>query len=86
MNQAARPDQPPTGSLVSVVRTYEVSASDDRGVMRVEFWVNGALQQTDMTAPYSWSFNEPLPPTPYTVEAHVIDTAGQMTVVPLPGR
>jgi hypothetical protein len=32
-------------------------ASDNVGVTRVEFYLDGVLQSTDTTAPYSWSWN-----------------------------
>jgi len=33
------------------------SASDNVGVTRVEFWLDGALAATDTSSPYSWSWN-----------------------------
>lgn len=48
---------PDAGSTVSGVVTISASASDDVGVTKVEFYVDGALSSTDTTSPYgaSWT-------------------------------
>jgi hypothetical protein len=48
---------PAPGATVSGTVTVVASASDDVGVTRVEFYVDGALKGTDTTAPYqlAWS-------------------------------
>jgi beta-lactamase superfamily II metal-dependent hydrolase len=56
---------PPTTSITSPVAGASVSgtisvnanASDNVGVTKVEFYLDGALQSTDTTSPYSWSWN-----------------------------
>src|SRR5581483_5032689 len=48
---------PANGATVSGTTTVTASASDNVGVSRVEFNLDGALQSTDTTAPYSWSWN-----------------------------
>lgn len=56
---------PPTASLISpannatVSGTISVSATavDNVGVVKVEFYLDGVLQQTDTASPYTWSWN-----------------------------
>jgi len=53
---------PLDGSTVSGAVTIAVAASDDptaasSGVSRVEFFIGGALKDTDITSPWSWSWN-----------------------------
>ncbi|HEV2827671.1 MAG TPA: PQQ-dependent sugar dehydrogenase [Pyrinomonadaceae bacterium] len=77
----------PTVSIVSplngstVVRksnvTIAASASDNVGVARVEFLVNGVLQCSDVIAPYSCNWRVPSPPNkPYQIQARAFDAAG----------
>src|SRR6266540_3990531 len=48
---------PANGATVSGTTTVSATASDNVGVTKVEFYLDGALQSTDTTAPYSWSWN-----------------------------
>ena len=48
---------PSGGATVSSTITVTASASDDVGVTKVEFLLDGVLQSTDTTSPYSWSWN-----------------------------
>jgi len=48
---------PTNGAIVSATISVNASASDNVGVTRVEFYLDGALQSTDTTSPYSWSWN-----------------------------
>jgi beta-lactamase superfamily II metal-dependent hydrolase len=48
---------PAAGATVSGTTTVTASATDNVGVTKVEFYVDGALQATDTTSPYSWSWN-----------------------------
>ena len=48
---------PANGATVSGTTSVTASASDNVGVTKVEFWLDGALQSTDTTSPYSWSWN-----------------------------
>jgi len=48
---------PANGATVSGTVSVTASASDNVGVTKVEFYVDGALQSTDTTSPYSWSWN-----------------------------
>jgi len=47
---------PANGATVSGTTTVSASASDNVGVTKVEFYLDGALQSTDTTSPYSWSW------------------------------
>lgn len=57
--------------------TITATASDNVGVTRVEFLVNGALQCTDTAAPYScaWRVPNPMGKT-YQLQARAFDAAG----------
>jgi beta-lactamase superfamily II metal-dependent hydrolase len=48
---------PTEGAAVSATTTVTASASDNVGVTKVEFYLDGALTSTDTTSPYSWSWN-----------------------------
>ena len=48
---------PASGATVSGTTNVTASASDNVGVTRVEFFLDGALQSTDTTSPYAWSWN-----------------------------
>lgn len=58
-------DEPPTTSItlpltgeeVSGIVTIEISATDDDGISRVEFYVNAGLEETDTTAPYQFNWD-----------------------------
>jgi beta-lactamase superfamily II metal-dependent hydrolase len=48
---------PLAGATVSGTTTVTASASDNIGVTKVEFYLDGALKWTDTTSSYSWSWN-----------------------------
>lgn len=48
---------PLNGATVSGTTTVSASASDNVGVTKVEFYLDGALKSTDTTSPYSWSWD-----------------------------
>jgi beta-lactamase superfamily II metal-dependent hydrolase len=48
---------PLNGATVSATTTVSASASDNVGVTKVEFYLDGALKSTDTTSPYSWSWD-----------------------------
>ena len=48
---------PTSGATVSGTTVVTASASDNVAVTKVEFYLDGVLQSTDTTAPYSWSWN-----------------------------
>jgi hypothetical protein len=54
------------------------SASDDRGISKVDFYINGALLATDTTAPYECSWDTTLVTDgSHVIKAVVTDTMGQ---------
>jgi endonuclease I len=48
---------PASGATVSGTVAVSASATDAVGVTKVEFFLDGALQATDTTSPYSWSWS-----------------------------
>jgi len=48
---------PLNGASVSGTVSVNASASDNVGVTKVEFYLDGALKFTDTTSPYSWSWD-----------------------------
>jgi hypothetical protein len=48
---------PANGATVSGVVNVTANASDNVGVTKVEFWLDGALKSTDTTSPYAWSWD-----------------------------
>jgi subtilisin family serine protease len=60
--------------------TISATASDDIGVTKVEFYVNGALQCTDTTAAYSCTYKiGPKAGTSYTILVKAYDAAGNVS-------
>ena len=48
---------PANGAVVSSAVSVSATATDDVGVTKVEFFLDGALQATDTSSPYAWSWN-----------------------------
>jgi hypothetical protein len=48
---------PTAGSTVSGTVNVTANASDNVGVSKVEFWLDGALRSTDTSSPYAWSWD-----------------------------
>ncbi|WP_295101906.1 PA14 domain-containing protein [uncultured Candidatus Kuenenia sp.] len=48
---------PANGSTVAGNVTVSASASDDKGIGSVKFYLNDTLQYTDTTSPYSWPWD-----------------------------
>jgi Big-like domain-containing protein len=48
---------PTNGATVSGTVSVNATASDNVGVTKVEFYLDGALKSTDMSSPYAWSFD-----------------------------
>ena len=70
---------PTNGALVTRKSTVTIAAtaSDNVGVTRVDFLVNGAVQCTDTTAPYSCNWRVPgAPNKTYQLQARAFDQAG----------
>lgn len=72
-------DNPANGAIVARKATITIaaSASDNVGVARVEFLVNGNLQCTDVSGPYSCNWRVPSAPNKtYQLQARAFDAAG----------
>ena len=70
---------PANGATVTRKSTVTIAAtaSDNVGVTRVDFLVNGAVQCTDTTAPYSCNWRVPAAPNKtYQLQARAFDQAG----------
>jgi hypothetical protein len=73
-------DSPRSGSTVAGTITVSASASDDVGVMGVEFRINGASGVEDTTAPYAISWNTTSASNgSHTLTAIARDAAGNRT-------
>lgn len=72
-------DSPAVSASVNGVVNILVTASDNVGVTRVEYYVNGQLKATETAAPYSYSWDTShLIPGGYTLMAKAYDAAGNV--------
>ncbi|UFS69117.1 Ig-like domain-containing protein [Geomonas sp. RF6] len=70
---------PLASASVSGTVPVTASASDNVGVAKVEFYINGALKAAVTAAPYVYSWNtSALPPGSYTLSAKAYDAAGNV--------
>jgi len=70
---------PVNNTTVSGTISLTASSTDNVGVTKVEFYVNGALQATDTAVPYVYSWNtSSLAAGPYTLMAKAYDAAGNI--------
>jgi len=70
---------PANSATVTGTATVTVSATDNVGVSKVEFYVNGALQATDTASPYTFSWNTTAVANgSYTLTAKAYDAAGNV--------
>lgn len=89
-------DQAPTVSLSYPVEgghlvsgqpvELRANASDDLGMRRVDFFINGKLVGSDLTAPFATIYQAPSGienEVPLAVHAEAIDSAGQLTRSPV---
>ncbi|MGB2709917.1 MAG: Ig-like domain-containing protein [Conexibacter sp.] len=67
---------PSNGATVSGSTTISASASDNVGVTKVEFLVDGAVVGTDTSSPYSVSWNSSNAAATATITAKAYDAAG----------
>ncbi len=68
---------PASNATVSGTVTITANASDNIGVSRVEFYVNGVLKGTDTSSPYTYSWNtSSLAAGSYTLMTRAYDAAG----------
>jgi Bacterial Ig domain/Divergent InlB B-repeat domain len=81
---------PPTVTLVlpsSLIArrsavTLSATASDNIGVVKVEFYVNGSLQCSDTASPYTCVWRVPAANKSYVLQAKAYDAAGNVGVSP----
>ena len=68
---------PADGAIVARKSTVTITAtaSDNVGVTRVEFLINGTLQCTDTTAPYSCNWSVPNSRATHQLQARALDQA-----------
>ena len=70
---------PGNGAILSAVTAVTASASDNVGVSRVEFWLDGAIASTDTTAPYEWSWDTTTAPDgPHSLASKAFDAASNV--------
>ena len=70
---------PVTNSTVAGTVLVSANASDNVGVTKVEFFVNGTLRTTDISAPYSFSWDTTAVANgAYTISAKAYDAAGKV--------
>lgn len=68
---------PANGSAVSGTVAIGIAASDNVGVAKVSFYINGAFKGSDMVSPYSYSWNTAVEFNGmYTIYAVAYDAAG----------
>lgn len=70
---------PAAGTTVSGTVTVSATATDNVGVARVEFLIDGALAGSDASAPYGYSWNTAAVANgAHTVQARALDAAGNV--------
>jgi hypothetical protein len=70
---------PVEGAVVSLVTTVMAVASDDVGVVKVEFCIDGGLMSVDTSSPYSWSWDTTVVPNGvHSVSSKAYDAAGNV--------
>jgi hypothetical protein len=70
---------PANGATVSGTVSVTASASDNVGVTKVEFYLDGTLQVTDTATPYTWSFNTTTVANgSHTLQSKAYDAAGNV--------
>ena len=70
---------PTNGATVSGTTSVTASASDNVGVTKVEFWLDGALKSTDTSSPYSWSWDTTTATNAsHTLQTKAYDAAGNV--------
>jgi hypothetical protein len=72
---------PSSGATVSSTISVSASASDNVGVTQVQFYLDGSLQTTDASSPYTWSWNTTSASNgTHTLSAKAYDAAGNVGV------
>ncbi len=72
---------PANGSTVSGTVNIAANATDNTGVIRVEFYVDGALRSSDTSSPYSYSWNTTeVANSSHSLQSKAYDAAGNIGV------
>lgn len=72
---------PINGATVSSTVSVSANASDNIGVTKVEFYLDGTLEQTDLNSPYTWSWNTTgVSNGSHTLSAKAYDAAGNIGI------
>jgi hypothetical protein len=71
---------PANGAVVSGTVSIQVAATDDVGVTRVEFYVDGTMAFTDNSAPYSYGWNTSGLSGNHSLVARAYDAAGNVGI------
>jgi len=69
---------PASGATLSGTVSVTASATDNVGVTSVDFYLDGVLQASDTTAPYSWSWNTTGADGAHTLRSQAHDAAGNL--------
>ncbi len=70
---------PASGATVTGAISVTASATDNVGVTKVEFYLDGVLQSTDTSAPYAWSWDTASAANgPHTLSTRAYDAAGNV--------
>lgn len=70
---------PASGATVSGTISVTATASDNVAVAKVEFYLDGVLQSTDMTSPYAWSWTTTSTPNgSHNLMTKAYDAAGNV--------
>ena len=70
---------PANNAIVSGSVTITANASDNVGISKVEFYVNGVLQATDSASPYTFNWNtKSIANGSYTLTVKAYDAAGNI--------
>jgi hypothetical protein len=69
---------PENGAVVSNIVKIEVDATDDKGVSKVEFYIDNNLKNADTQSPYVWNWDTTKGPSGnHTIKAKAYDTDNQ---------
>jgi thermitase len=75
---------PVAGALLSGMVTLAVNATDNVGVVRVEYWADGALIGTSTNAPFNFKWNiRKVNTGAHTLQAKAYDARGNIGVSPI---
>jgi hypothetical protein len=71
--------EPANGAQVDPGFKVASTTSDDKGVSKVDLWIDDVLVLSDGEAPYEYADTAGLPPGPHTISARAYDAAGNVS-------